>query len=280
MRPQTETTYRVRVADGYVYAVDYAKVIVTPAPFTITGESIVCATEEYLEYDANSSQDCSYSWTAADGNIISGGNESQVQVDWGTTPGKRALRVLVTDNNTGCADSKIYEVEILPAPPEPVIMLKGDHLLICPDSGRIYQWYQNYAALPGANKQFYYALSDNSGIFTVETRLKENQCIKISDPFSFSKKSTRESGPELQTVFIRPNPGNGHIIMDIINDYTGQINITITNSMGAIVKQQTLHKRDPVYETVINLRALASGSYFIIIEYGFDKEVHQIIIQH
>jgi len=283
VRPETETIYRVRVIDGNIYTVDSVKVIVQPVPaFIINGENKVCLTEENLEnleYIAVTlnPEDYSYIWSPSDGSIITA-SQNAVLVDWGTTPGARTLGVQVTDKNTECFNRINYEVEILPAPPKPIIMSKGEHLLICSDSGRIYQWYQNDAAIPGANKQFYYAKGNKTGSFRIETKL-DNQCMNWSDPYSFLIKSTGGSGDESQTVFIRPNPASGCIMMDIINDFTGQVDVMVTNSIGTIIRHIVLHKQSQVFEAGIDLGGMAEGFYLVLVTYGNHKEVHRLTIR-
>ncbi|MBN2275412.1 MAG: hypothetical protein JXK95_13845 [Bacteroidales bacterium] len=279
-RADTTTRYQVRVIDGVV--LEQASVIVNVIPlpeFTVTGERTVCSTPESIAYTALSNPDYEYFWSQEGGDIISEANQNQVMVNWGENPGIRMLNVQVNDISTGCSDSKSIEIEILQSPPKPEVRLKGEHLLICVDSGRVYQWYQNDVAIPEADKQFYYARGNKSGSFLVETRL-ENQCINRSDLFTFSTKSTGDSDDELQTVFIRPNPSRGIIIMDIINDYTGQVNIIVANSTGVIISQHTLYKQTQVLETGIDLGELAEGLYFVIVHYSMNTEVQKLTVQH
>jgi uncharacterized protein (TIGR02145 family) len=276
---QTNTKYFVRIIDGNIYTQDSVMVNVKPAhELTIVGDSRVCSSDEKLQYSVNESPDYSYSWSATDG-TSSSFDQNPVLINWGTIPGTRNLGVQVTDVKTGCSYRKNYAVEVMPAPQKPAILLKGQSLLICPDSGLIYQWSQNDVAIAGATKQFYYAKNNKSGNYIVETKL-DNQCGNKSDPYSFELKSTKEwNDNEFQTVFIRPNPTSGNISMDIINDYTGPVKMIIINSIGRVVKQHTLYKYSAIFNPRFDLGELAEGPYFMIIEYGTNREVHRVTIQ-
>ena len=277
----TTTRYQARVIDGVVLEQAAVIVNVKPRPeFDITGEKNICSTSENFQYSVSSNPDYEYSWSQVGGNIISGENQNQVIVAWGENPGTRELNLLVTDMNTGCGAQKSYGVDVLPVPPKPFIRPKGQYLLICPDSGRIYQWYHDDEAIPGANKQFYYAKGNKSGSFRVETGKPEYQCTSFSEPYTFPLKSTGESGDELQAVFIRPNPSGGNIIMEFINDYAGPVNVSVTNSAGSMVRQYTLFKQSQVYETGIDLGGLDEGLFFMIVDYGLNREVHKLTIKH
>jgi hypothetical protein len=64
----------------------------------------------------------------------------------------------------------------------------------------------------------------------------------------------------------------------MINEYTGQVHLIITNILGRTVKQHTLYKNSEIYCTQIDLGELAAGSYLMLIQYGTGKEVHRIAI--
>ncbi len=279
VKADADTRYQVRVIDGYIYTQHAVKVHVKPIPvFNIAGEKQVCATSENMPYAVTENPSYHYLWSHEGGKGMTGADQSLVMVNWGENPGIRRLFVQVDDFSTGCFDREIMEVEIMPVPPKPYIVRKGDHLLICPDSGRIYQWYRNEDSIPGANKQFYYAKGNNSGIFKVETKL-ENQCTNRSDPFSFLSKSAGEADEAFQNVFIRPNPAGRNIIMDMINDYTGELRIAISNSAGKVVKQYTLVKTGQVFENALSLEGMPEGLYIVLVRFGAGKEVHRLVIQ-
>ncbi|MBN1416899.1 MAG: T9SS type A sorting domain-containing protein [Bacteroidales bacterium] len=274
---ETDVTYFVRVIDGYVYERDSVTIVVKPAPvIAIKGETSVCPSEELVcTYSVTENMNYSYQWFV-DEELVNGTHT--LDVLWGMESGSRSLAVEVTDENTACSSRNQITVEILQAPSKPSVILKGEHLLICPDSGLIYQWYKNDIAIPGANWQFYYARDNKPGTFVVETKM-DNICGSISDPISLNLKSTGDiRGSEMQTVLIRPNPTGSNISLDMYSDFTGKVEMIISNSMGRIVKHYTLHKFNAVFNTQIDLRELESGHYFIMIEYGTDKEVHKLTI--
>jgi uncharacterized protein (TIGR02145 family) len=277
--PEVITKYYVRIIDGYIYIRDSIVVNVRSGPeFYFTGDTSVCPTDEHLEYGVTDNPSYTYSWGDTDGNLISY-DENHAVLSWGTTPGYKYIDVTATDIETGCSAKKRLWVNVLSSP-KPEIILKGQSLLICTDSGRVYQWVHNEDEIKDATRQFYYAKNKESGSYTVEITW-DNQCRSISDQINFTEKSTGDPGEnESQTVFIQPNPTDGNITLEMICDYTGQVEIIITSSVGRIVKQFRLNKYNAIYGTGLELGELEEGSYLMAIEYGDIREVHRITIKN
>jgi hypothetical protein len=163
--------------------------------------------------------------------------------------------------------------------PRPEIILKGKSLLICTNPDLTYQWYHNDEPIDDANKQFYYAKNKESGNYLVEAILS-NDCLRASLPINFDTKSTGDTGgDEYQTVYLSPNPTEGSITIEMISDYSGQLEINIISSTGQIVKQYQLNKYQAIFSTSIELSGLAEGSYLMAVKYGAESEVHRITIK-
>jgi uncharacterized protein (TIGR02145 family) len=276
------TTYYVRIIDGYTYIRDSVTITVEPAPsdFNITGDTSVCPTDDQLEYSVTDNPSYQYSsWNVPEGiGTLVSSDENHAGVSWGTTPGYGYIEVTATDVETGCSAQKSLRVEVMPAP-KPEIILKGQSLLICTDSGMFYRWYHNGDAVKDATRQFYYAKNKESGSYTVEITW-DNQCLKNSDPINFTEKSTVDPGEnESQTVFIRPNPTDGNITLDMINDYTGPVEIRMISSSGRLVKQYQINKYNAIYSTGLDLGKLEEGSYLMTVAFGTETEVHRITIK-
>jgi len=151
--------------------------------------------------------------------------------------------------------------------------------LICTDSGYSYQWYLDDAKIKNATRQFYYVNSNKSGSYAVEIKW-DNQCISVSDPKNFREKSTGDTGENgSQTVFISPNPTNGFITMDMISDFNGPVNISITSITGRLMKQYRLNKNNAIYSTDIDLGQMPEGSYLMTVAFGTETEVHRLTIK-
>jgi uncharacterized protein (TIGR02145 family) len=277
VKPDITTIFNVRIKDGFIYSKDSVRVTVIGPEFNFSGDTNVCPSDEQLEYGVTDNASYSYSWGETDGNLIAH-DENHALISWGTTPGYKHIDVTATDNATGCSTTKRLWVQVLESL-KPEVILKGKSLLICTDSGQIYQWYHDGNALKKATQQFYYAKGNESGSYSVEITW-ENGCQNISNPKTFTEKSTADPGfHESQTVFIHPNPTDGNIILEMINDYLGSFKITVSNSNGSIVKQQRLNKFNPVYSTCLELDGLAEGSYIMAVDYGGIREVHRITIK-
>jgi uncharacterized protein (TIGR02145 family) len=280
VKPKVSTRYYVRVIDGYVYIRDSVLVTTSPAPaFSFTGDTSVCSNAEALEYEVSANSKYDYVWDIPDNNgTINSQDENHALVAWGTAPGYRYLQVTATNKETGCQGQNTLKIVVMPAP-SPEIILKGQSLFICTDSGLIYQWYHNGSAIAQATKQFYYAKNKESGSYYVETTL-ENQCVSRSESYSFDTKSTGSQGDDASgTIFFSPNPTRGYLSMDMINDYTGPVKLTVTNSLGQMVRQYTVIKNIAIFNTCVTLDDLAEGPYFFVVEYNNNKDVYRITLK-
>jgi uncharacterized protein (TIGR02145 family) len=277
--PEVTTTYIARIVDGYIYIRDSITVNVIPTPvFMIAGDTSVCPADEQHQYSVPNISSYTYSWGETDGNLISY-DENHAIISWGTTPGYKYINVTATDNLTGCSTEKTLWVHVLESP-KPDIILKGQSLLlICTDSGQVYQWYRNEDAIKNATKQFYYDRNNKSGDYTVEITW-DNQCRNFSEPISYAKKSTGDAGEsEPENVFIRPNPTNGNVILEMISDYTGPVNIAVTSITGKTVKLFQVNKDQAIFSTGIELDQLPEGSYLMTVDCGGTRDVHRITIK-
>lgn len=277
-----DNTFFVRVIDGrYTCIIKSIKMFVhTPDDFSITGDISVCPTDEQVGYSVTSNSSYNYSWDISDEGVgtLFSSDEDHALYTWGTTSGYGYIEVTATEPGTGCSAKKIQAIEVMQSP-KPEVILKGNSLLICTDSGQIYQWYHEGNVLNKATRQFYYAKGNETGNYTVEITW-DNDCRNFSNPRTLTKKSTADPGfDESQTVFIHPNPTDGNIILEMISEYSGSLEITVTSSTGRIVKQQRLNKFNPVYSTSLELEGLAEGSYILAVEYGGIREVQRITIR-
>jgi uncharacterized protein (TIGR02145 family) len=256
----------------------YKVEVLSPPVNSVSPIEAVCPSPENKEYTAIEFPDYSYAWSTSDG-TIQFINHNKASIGWGMSPGVRNLSLKVTDDNTGCSSQKNYEIEVMEPPPAPDIVLKGESLLICPDSGYLYQWYHNAAPISGGNKQFYYAKGNKTGDYIVEIK-DNNKCKNTSDPYSFTKKSTDAGEDEnYSTVFFRPNPASGNLTMDIVNDYTGPVVMDIYNPMGQAITRLEVQKAGAVYTTGLSIDNLPEGTYILIVTMGEQNETHRIIKQ-
>lgn len=81
-----------------------------------------------------------------------------------------------------------------------------------------------------------------------------------------------------QEITLYPNPSKGILSLNMNNINGGKITITITNSIGIIVKEIELENLTSSYNQEIDLSNSANGVYFISIQSNKTKVVKPIII--
>jgi uncharacterized protein (TIGR02145 family) len=247
--------------------------------FNISGTTELCAGEDPQTYSTVSNLNYQYDWYTDNGQITTASDIYQIHVNWGTTPGSKTLDLNVMDNTTGCSQKKQISLEVKPSPEKPVVKLKGGYIFICTDSGLVYQWYHNGILIQDATKQFYCAGEDDKNeLIVVETSL-DNGCTNVSEPYLFSKKSSVYNDDPIQNrVFINPNPNNGLVTIEILDDYTGCIDVQIINSLGQVIKKLQITKQEEMLEKELDLKQLVPGLYFMFFKYGGYSEIQRIII--
>lgn len=247
--------------------------------FDINGTTELCAGIDPQTYSTVSNQNYQYDWYTENGQITTASDINQIKVNWGTTPGSKTLDLNVMDNTTGCHAQKQISVEVKPSPGKPEVKLKGGYIFICTDSGLVYQWYHNGIPIQDATRQFFCAgENDKNGAIVVETSL-DNGCTNSSEPYVFSKKSSVYNDDQEQNrVFIHPNPNNGHVTIEVYDDYTGFIDIQIINALGQVIKQLQITKQEEILEKELDLKQLIPGLYFIFFKYNGYSEMQRIMI--
>ncbi|HJX71139.1 MAG TPA: FISUMP domain-containing protein [Bacteroidales bacterium] len=263
------------------YAEKQISVEALPMPlFDITGPTELCAGEESKIYSAVNDPSFNYDWYTENGVITTPANVNQVGVNWESIPGTKTLDLEVVDSPNGCHAHKQISVEVKPSPEKPQIIQKGSSILICIDSGMVYQWYRDGIPINGETKQFYYARDNDGrvGAISVETSL-DNGCKNSSESHAFSAKSSAfNEVSEQNRVFVHPNPNNGLITIEIFDEYAGLVDIQIINGMGQVVRQVQLAKPSEILERELDLKPLESGMYFLIFKFANNREIQRIYI--
>ncbi len=275
--PEISTSYTVVVDDGENTASKSVTITVNALPvFEISGEDELCAYQSGEHYIVENNADYKYNWNIAGGDIISGGGSNELTVNWGSQGEGSKVSLTVTDSETGCTLTEDYIINILPIPEKPEIMLKGQHLLICSDSGMFsYQWYKDDLLIENQTRQFYYVDDpDLSASYYVEAIL-ENTCRTMSNPFQLNTKSSEDKGFSNNigsSLIIYPNPNEGIFNLVIINEINAQVKILIRDNYGRILKYIEADKQSAYLSTDINIIDFINGIY--LIEVTFDNETY------
>ena len=243
------TTFTWTVTSGSCVSNDDVLVDRTEiASSEIHGVSNVCANQNDVVYNVDFNNNIIYSWTISGGTIINGQNTNEINVNWGGTMSEAYIE-LSEINPEGCEAINNFPINIdITTPPE--IIIKGDHLLICKDSGMVsYQWFKNDITIEGENKQFYW--SDNlDGNYFIEI-LTQNNCLKKSAPLKFVSKKIK----------LYPNPASKNLQISLNNNLTGRIQINFKDLTGKIVKTYKSEKNTDVIQLSLSLDGINPGIY-------------------
>lgn len=275
--PEASTIYTVVANDGENTANKSVTITVNPLPvFEISGEDELCAYQSGEHYIVEDNPDYLYEWDIVGGDIISGAGSNELTVNWGGQGEGSKVSLTVTDSETGCILTEDFIVNILPAPDKSEIMIKGQQLLICSDSGMFsYQWYKNDIPVENQTRQFYYIDEpDLSASYYVEAIL-ENTCRTMSGPFHLNTKSSEDKGFNNNigsSLMIYPNPNKGIFNLVIINKINAQVKIIIRDNYGRILKYIEADKQSDYLSTNIKITDFNNGIY--LIEVTFDNEAY------
>ncbi len=280
--PTVESTYYLMVEDGESMSIDSVTVKINSLPVSnINGHEQVCASESNTTYTTESNPEYNYEWYTGNGIITSVINSNQVEVNWETLVGIKSINLLVINKTTGCQLQKSLNVEVLPAPQKPILVRKAQtYIFICTDSGFVYQWYRNEIPITGETKQFYDARENTKKIGEIYVEVsQENGCKNRSESYIFpAKSSAYNEDQEQYKVFIHPNPNDGIMTIEIFDDFTGLVNIQLVNCLGQFVRRTQIVKPEEIFESDLDLRQIEAGVYFLIIDVGFNREIHRIFI--
>lgn len=123
-------------------------------------------------------------------------------------PEANAWYILSVNDGESTEKDSVY-IKVLQAPPAHIVP-KGNpvYVLICPDSGYVYQWYHDKQPIHGATGQFYYP--GESGLSTGEYKVivtNDLECSTFSESYHHTTKS----------LVVYPNPNDGYftIIFDL-----------------------------------------------------------------
>jgi hypothetical protein len=157
-------------------------------------------------------------------------------------------------------ESEPVKLTINPLPLDTIYIKQsegGPAVLISPDSGMVYQWYRDDAALENANGQFYYAEAYEQGSYRVELKNPVTGCkVKSANSYDVSAE---------KNAVIYPNPAENQlniILNSEIPEYGIQLRIAgLSGRVEKEVSYQTSGK-----SLKIGVEDLRPGIYFLYIQ--------------
>ena len=255
--------FRVLVSNGFCSDTSKSiKVTVNPLPvvnvYTIDPTTFCQGQNASLQ--ADSFANYTFNWHK-NGISISGGTKSNY---FAKTTGDYDCII----SNGMCADtSQIISIFVNPKPLKPYVSRIGKNLYSSITNGN--QWYNSTGLIPGANDSFYKP-PVNGTYFTIVTSLKG--CSSDTSNIMTFISGISES---VFDAFIKlyPNPNNGSFI--IINNYSSEIRIKITEIAGKVINEFSM-KQDEIIN--MSISGLNPGVYFIKTEIGENIAIKKLII--
>jgi len=252
---------------------------VLPIPQTLTGPAEVCTNQMNAMYSVHAFAGNTYAWQIQSGEILSGANTYNPTVKWNSGTGKLTLTETITA--TGCKLETVFPVTLkaVEAPVLAEIKLKGGYILIYKGMELDgYQWYYNGNKVEGAVKQYYVApTGSRNGNYAIE--VKKGQCFTRSSDFKIGTLKTDETDFDA-SVQLYPNPTQINANIEMLNEYTGNIQLILVNQLGRIVHTTTLQKENGYLLYELPMANLPTGFYQIeITAVGELPVVRKIIVQ-
>ncbi|MBU0489417.1 MAG: DUF1566 domain-containing protein [Bacteroidetes bacterium] len=233
----------------------------------ISGPTEVCANTANTIYFTDSIAGANYYWNVLNGTITAGHNNPQISVKWDNTPGSAGRVELNVVHGCSAQDTMFVAITNESAPNIPTIVLKGENLLVCTDSGYTYQWYYNGAANADETKQFYMTRpSDHAGgNYQVEIWLSEG-CTSMSEPFSFDNKNLIPASI-VDRLRVFPNPFSKETNILIWLPTNSLVKVEIFNLLGIRVAEICNKEQDAGWNlfTVRDEIIAQSGMYLLVI---------------
>ena len=126
----------------------------------------------------------------------------------------------------------------------------------------------------------------NDACMVMFTNGQKNRMISALNVYRSSLKTSDgcmpvtgiEKIPAISDITIFPNPGNGLFNLEMLMNVTGDINLTVFNTIGQKVWEKRIMKSSVVKET-INLQHLDMGVYLLSVEAAGERKTQKLIIR-
>lgn len=163
--------------------------------------------------------------------------------------------------------NKIKKPHILPKPND---ANTTPYILICTDTGYLYQWYgPNDSLIRNATLQFYYTPNYSNyndtigGDYYVKITDKKTGCESVkSNTITITKTEKKDK----KNINIYPNPNNGNFIIQILNNFYSNNNETLTVKIwsceGKLIKNFKINYKNTNKKITTNI-PYVKGLYFI-----------------
>jgi hypothetical protein len=137
------------------------------------------------------------------------------------------------------------------------------------------QWYDSTGAIAGATAQSF-TPTKNGRYWGRVTDL--NGCSNISDKIYVDLTGINENNSE-NKVAIYPNPNSGILNLEITGLKNNPFDLTIYNTLGKVVLQETGQKFDNNSGIMINLSEMRGGIYYLKVSSGCLNVVRKVVVE-
>ncbi len=169
-------------------------------------------------------------------------------------------------NTVSASSVKITRV----ATPKAEITSKGDTLTA--ELADSYQWFLNGQAIAGATNRTF--IATRSGNYTVEIKKFGNSYT--SPVFRHAITGLEDELLQKATNLI-PNPAQNSCVLQLTNDYIGEVAITITNLLGQEIYQTIASKNTQNWQQTIDLQHFTNGVYLVSLQTAKGKVVKKLV---
>jgi hypothetical protein len=240
---------------------------------TITGTDTVCAGTNNVAYSvAPIPNTIVYIWSIPPNDTIaSGAGTNSITVDFAANASSGDINVYGNNICGDGTDSPSFLVTVNPIPPTPVVTNHGDTLYSSAVTGN--HWYFQGTSIPGANAQTYLATQD--GYYW--------DLVKLNDCSSDTSKqvlivTTGIDMYSLPVINLYPVPNEGIFNISISTTSEETFSISVYNTLGVKIYEETKVDVNSSLQNVIDLRPLPDGVYTVIFKSSQNQVVKKIIV--
>jgi len=228
----------------------------------ITGTFELCGTQENITYALTGARHFNtLLWNLPEGFTYTA-SDTTITVNTSQYAQSGNISVMAR-NQCGDSDTISRAITIKPMPETPEIVLKGDRILICLDSGLVYQWYQGIDTIliENANKQYYYINGEPEKQYTVSVT-NEHNCTRNAPIFNMDVSMAVKNAP----AYIYPNPLTEQTFTFQLNaPENGEYIVQLIDIKGKPVKNWRIELYQGQNERKVQVGHLAKGVYLMVI---------------
>jgi PKD repeat protein len=193
----------------------------------------------------------------------------------------------VSAEQNGCsAKSQVFEISSQGAPDKPLLFARGPNVWYIGSNvttASQFKWYYNNDLIVGANENYYVA-DQNLGTYFLRVKnsdgcfARSDALVIPTDDYLPEVKAAANTDP-FANLKIYPNPSPGIFTIEMDNDLSGDLIISIINQGGKGFLNIRFKKTTSYFSSQIDLSGQTKGAYLINLRLDKYFKTHQIIIE-